>query len=271
MILQLADALDELFVNDQNKCSKELPLCLILRGEGKYFCSGLDFSLAQSTVNTSQRGGLMLDFMTDALNRIRQSGLVSLCLINGPALGGGSELITCCDYRLIASDSFIQYVHAKLGAAPGWGGAHRLYNIVGRRHALRLLGTSNRVSPAEALSLGLCDGIVETGNITGASGENIDNRERVMTDSAMKFLAPFIDQPYPASVRAIKEVIASGESVEGSTLPSFKTNDDILLLKESTSVMQKRERDAFVGRWFGPDNLEAISKAVGGTSKNKEK
>lgn len=38
-------------------------------------------------------------FMTDAFTRLRTSGLISLCLINGPAVGGGSELITVCDYR----------------------------------------------------------------------------------------------------------------------------------------------------------------------------
>jgi enoyl-CoA hydratase/carnithine racemase len=51
------------------------------------------------TVNTSEKGLSMSLFMTDAFARLRTSGLISLCLINGPAVGGGSELTTVCDYR----------------------------------------------------------------------------------------------------------------------------------------------------------------------------
>ena len=38
--------------------------------------------------------------MTDALTRLRASGLISVCLINGSCIGGGAELATVCDYRL---------------------------------------------------------------------------------------------------------------------------------------------------------------------------
>lgn len=42
----------------------------------------------------------MSQFMTDALTRLRASGLISVCLINGSCIGGGAELATVCDYRL---------------------------------------------------------------------------------------------------------------------------------------------------------------------------
>ncbi|KAJ1438591.1 ClpP/crotonase-like domain-containing protein, partial [Ochromonadaceae sp. CCMP2298] len=136
---------------------------VVLRGKGdKAFCSGADLTLVKEVVNTSEKGELMATFMTDALNRLRQSCLVSVCVLNGPALGGGAEMATACDYRLMPDDEqvYIQYVHAKIGASPGWGGARRLASIVGRRHALRFCGTSEKVWAAEAQMAGLVDGVL---------------------------------------------------------------------------------------------------------------
>ena len=41
----------------------------------------------------------MAQFMTDAFTRLRSSGLISVCLINGSCIGGGAELATVCDFR----------------------------------------------------------------------------------------------------------------------------------------------------------------------------
>jgi enoyl-CoA hydratase/carnithine racemase len=254
MIQQLASALDSLLIED-SRISEERPVCLVLRGDTKYFCSGLDFSLAQNVINTPQRGGLMLDFMTDALNRIRQSDLVSVCSVNGPALGGGSELVTCCDYRLIASDSYIQFVHARLGAAPGWGGAHRLFNIVGRRHALRYLGSSQKIEPAEALSVGLCDEIIPvTAVASGAEGPHSsgddDLRNKSLQDAAVRFLKPFTDQKYPGSVHAVKCVIASGECQQDRE----EEMEEEITLGKGTSIVD--ESASLMRRWKERPSLD---------------
>ena len=50
-------------------------------------------------MNTPELAILMSQFMTDAFTRLRCSGLVSVCLINGTAVGGGAEIATVCDYR----------------------------------------------------------------------------------------------------------------------------------------------------------------------------
>lgn len=50
-------------------------------------------------MNTPELAILMSQFMTDAFTRLRCSGLVSICLINGTAVGGGAEIATVCDYR----------------------------------------------------------------------------------------------------------------------------------------------------------------------------
>ena len=88
-MMDLATHLDEL---TSPTCDERL-VALAIRGAGdQAFCAGADIHLAQTLVNSSRKGGMMAAYMTDALNRIRDCGLISVCLINGPALGGGAEV-----------------------------------------------------------------------------------------------------------------------------------------------------------------------------------
>ena len=89
---------------------------IVLRGNEKAFCSGADFTLVKEIVNTPEMGFLMCNYMTDLTNRIRQCDLISVSLIEGPAIGGGAELATCTDYRIMAESSWVRFVHASLGA-----------------------------------------------------------------------------------------------------------------------------------------------------------
>ena len=53
-------------------------------------------------------------------------------------------------------------VQARMGVAPGWGGAGRLVEIVGRGRALELLLSCRRLGAGEAASCGLVDHVLDT-------------------------------------------------------------------------------------------------------------
>jgi enoyl-CoA hydratase/carnithine racemase len=40
--------------------------------------------------------------------------MVSVAVVNGAAVGGGAELSTACDYRVLSSDAKIQFVQVKV-------------------------------------------------------------------------------------------------------------------------------------------------------------
>jgi enoyl-CoA hydratase/carnithine racemase len=87
MMNDLANIVDEIVPEKSLPCKYDIT-GLILTGEGDdAFCAGADFHLIKTIVNTSEKGGIMSEFMTDCLERIRQSGVVSLCHINGSAHG----------------------------------------------------------------------------------------------------------------------------------------------------------------------------------------
>ena len=52
--------------------------------------------------------------MHAATNRFRSLPLISVAAIEGAAVGGGAELTTCCDHRILSHDAYIHFVHAKM-------------------------------------------------------------------------------------------------------------------------------------------------------------
>lgn len=223
MLLQLGLAVDEV------ERRGEQVRGLILRGAGASFCAGLDLDLAREHINTPRLGILMSDFMTDSLNRLRDASAVSVCIINGPAIGGGSELVTSCDFRLMSTSARVQSVHARIGASPGWGGAARLHALVGRRHALTCLGSSAVIDAPRALSMGLADALIEP-----------QPSDEGYSAAASAFLEPFCGASQSAaSVRGIKYTLAAEDAVE----------------------MRAREGEVFFDRWFGEENRAAVERA----------
>jgi len=81
------------------------------------------------------------------------------------AIGGGAEITTACDYRLMckATDStVIGFAHSKMGIVPAWGSTGRLVSIMGVRKTLDLLLESRLLNIAEAMDSDLVDGAVAT-------------------------------------------------------------------------------------------------------------
>ncbi len=200
---------------------------LLLRSEGDTFCSGADLNLVRNIVNDSEKGTLMSKFMTDTLNRIRNLPLISICLINGHVIGGGAELSTVGDYRIMYNDAYISFVQAKLGASTGWGGSSRLTKIVGRKEALKLLATSTKLMSTDATRIGLVDHLCSS-------------RDLLVSD-ALQHFQPYLVN-FPKSVRALKTVVAAADSS---------------LHYDGISEIETKQ---FSLRWGSDDNKKAIKK-----------
>lgn len=82
----------------------------------------------------------------------------------GAAVGGGAELTTTTDFRVCSPEASVAFVHARMGVAPGWGGAGRLVGLVGRRRALELMLSCSRLGAEEGRTLGYFDAVI-TGDL----------------------------------------------------------------------------------------------------------
>ncbi|XP_076805928.1 ethylmalonyl-CoA decarboxylase-like [Clavelina lepadiformis] len=133
---------------------------LILYGANHQFCSGADLNTVRR-FSSKQEGEKMCMYMQNTLTLLHQLPLLTVAFVEGKAIGGGAELLTACDFRLINEDAEIQFVHKKMGLTPGWGGVTRLVRLIGRDKALHLLSASNKISAQDALHLGLVDKLVQ--------------------------------------------------------------------------------------------------------------
>src|SRR5262249_49115383 len=89
------------------------------------------------------------------------------------------NLAVCCDMRIAAADATFCIPAARLGVGYGFGGVKRLAEVVGLPTAMELFYTARRVSPDEALRIGLVNRVVTTAEIddvvaetAGVTGEN---------------------------------------------------------------------------------------------------
>jgi len=81
----------------------------------------------------------------------------TIALIDGYALGGGSELALSCDIRVATSRSMFGTPEINLGLIPGGGGTQRLTWLVGYGKAMEMMMSGNNVDAEEAHRLGIAN------------------------------------------------------------------------------------------------------------------
>lgn len=117
MMVDFRDCVEELERWEEGKA-------LILHGKDGNFCSGGDLDFARASGFPEAARG-MSTWMQDALTRLHRLPMVSVCLVQGFALGGGAEIAVSCDYILAAENAKLGFVHGKMGIITAWGGATR--------------------------------------------------------------------------------------------------------------------------------------------------
>lgn len=87
----------------------------------------------------------------------------TIASIEGVALGGGLELALACDIRIAGENALLGLPETALAIIPGAGGTQRLPRLVGLAKAKELIFTSARLNAKEALSIGLVNHCVPSG------------------------------------------------------------------------------------------------------------
>lgn len=89
------------------------------------------------------------------LSRLARAPVFHVAVVNGVALGWGTEFLLTTDYAIAADTALFGLPETGLGIIPGAGGTSELQRRVGPSHALRLGMTGERIGPDEALRIGL--------------------------------------------------------------------------------------------------------------------
>jgi enoyl-CoA hydratase/carnithine racemase len=122
---------------------------------GGAFCSGGHLGDVRTSLASPDNGKKMALAMSTILNGLLDLPALVVAVIEGPAIGGGAELATAADIRLILPGGYLHFVQATLGVVSGWGGCGRLIAHCGAARATRILLGKERLYAEEAEALGI--------------------------------------------------------------------------------------------------------------------
>ena len=153
----------------------------------KYFSVGADLhSLAgvdREAPDATDQIALFMRRMNHHFRAIETCPRPVIAAIGGHALGGGSELALCCDFRIMVEDgrSRIGQTESALGIIPGAGGTQRLPRLIGKTKAQRYIIESTRLSATEAEAVGWVDRAVTPAEFEAAVDEQANELARAAT------------------------------------------------------------------------------------------
>jgi enoyl-CoA hydratase/carnithine racemase len=142
--------------------------CVVLSGEGRAFCSGLDFESFQGMADLEASDAASTSsLVNDTGERITHAAQQAvygwttmpvpvIAAVHGHALGGGIQLALGADIRIVAPDAKLSVMEIRWGLIPDMTGTQSLVNLVGLDVAKELTFTGRTVSGSEAVELGIC-------------------------------------------------------------------------------------------------------------------
>ena len=136
---------------------------IIITGAGERgFSAGFDVKTAGTP-----DGAKAMSRGQEVFSHIEKYPKPVVAAINGFALGGGCELAMSCHFRIVVNGErvVLGQPEINLGIIPGWGGTQRLPRLVGKTRALEMLLLGTRITPAQALSIGLITRVSEPGQL----------------------------------------------------------------------------------------------------------
>ena len=144
---------------------------VVLSGEGRSFCAGLDFSGFKAMAGGDQGTGLRTIGATDG--RITHLGQQAahcwsevpvpvIAAIWGHCLGGGLQIALGADLRIVHPDATLSVLEIRWGLSPDMTGTATLPRLVGPDVAKDLAWTGRAVSGQEAARIGLATRFSDT-------------------------------------------------------------------------------------------------------------
>jgi enoyl-CoA hydratase/carnithine racemase len=128
---------------------------VLVSGEGKSFCAGIDLN---ALANLDPTGVPFQGFLRMAQRPYRNLATMAkptIGAVHGHAVGAGFQLALACDLRVAATDVVFGMFEVRFGIVPDLGGNRPLTQLVGPAVAKELVWTGRTVDAQEAERLGL--------------------------------------------------------------------------------------------------------------------
>jgi enoyl-CoA hydratase len=150
---------------------------VILTGAPPVFSAGADAGLKSSMSAEERRHAMasrksqfrrLFERVNTMLEGLEQ---ITVCAVNGHAVGGGWGLTLACDFRIAAAEAQFWIPEVDLGVPLGVASTTRFVRLVGPARAKEIILECRRYSAEEARSLGLVNRVVPANDLMKHSRE----------------------------------------------------------------------------------------------------
>jgi enoyl-CoA hydratase/carnithine racemase len=148
--------------------------CVVLRGEGPMFSSGMDLG---ALADLGQTPDVLRPFRRaciEAWNIAETMEKPVVAQLHGACIGGALELALACDLRVAAEGTVMGMPEVRLGLIPDVGGSSRLPQVVGLGRAKELIMTGKLIDAAEAERIGLVNRVAPAEDVHDATQALVD-------------------------------------------------------------------------------------------------
>ncbi|SOE23614.1 enoyl-CoA hydratase [Spirosomataceae bacterium TFI 002] len=214
---------------------------VVLAGEGKHFCAGIDLELLMSTASIqsiscggkrSEKIREMVLILQKTVSSIEKCSKPVLAAIHNGCIGGGVDIATACDMRYCTEDAYFTVKEIDLGMVADLGTLQRLPKIIPHGMASEMAFTGRKVFGPEAKNIGLVNHVYTT-------------KEELM--NGVMEIATIIASKSPISIRGTKDVLhySKEHSVDDSLNYMSTWNAAMLLsndlMEAFAASMEKRK------------------------------
>lgn len=159
MITDLAAAFKTLDADDAVKV-------IILSGNGRAFCSGVDLTAASTVFK-----GDVKDVETDAVAQMERCRKPIIGAVKGFAVTAGFEIVLACDVVVAAKGTKFIDTHARFGIFPSWGLSQKLSRIIGPNRAREVSLAAVPLTAEQAEKWGLVNHVVDESELLNKARE----------------------------------------------------------------------------------------------------
>ena len=209
--------------------------CVILTGNGRAFCAGLDLRKERSGDGLSAASSpTSLDLRNTPPTVLQAMDKPTICAVNGGAAGYGMDTALGCDIRIMAESAKLAAAFVKRGVVPESGGTWLLPRMIGWAKASELIFTGRTLSAREALDWGLANEVVPDDPLMGRAHDVAREIAANAPLAAKRMMRMGLNETFPDHVHHVYLQL----------LPLFKTQD----MQEGIKAFMEKRAPKFEGR-----------------------
>ena len=160
------DMLEQLIATFQQLDQDENIRVIVIKGEGKSFCAGLELTalaglIEKKTADYRERLRKTILYGQTSTNIIELCNKPVILASHSHCIGGGVDIACACDIRIATKDAVFSVRETKLAFVADLGTTQRLHRIVGEPWARELCLTGRDFTGEEALRIGFITHLCE--------------------------------------------------------------------------------------------------------------